>query len=264
MAKKGVKKIVPRLRLPEFRNDGAWDVDPLTKVAQFITEKGPIGDATVSDFVSTENLLPDYGGKATSAKLPSAGAATRYQIGDVLISNIRPYLRKVWTADQNGYASNDVVVIRARGGLSKAYLSVVLTNDAFIAYVMRGAKGVKMPRGDISSMHEYAVAYPGPAEQKKIADCLTSLDDVIAAQGRKVEALKAHKRGLMHQLFPREGETVPRLRFPDFRDASEWEDVAIGSLGEVITGNTPATSRPEYYGGDRHSCRQRIFRIYVL
>ena len=91
---------------------------------------------------------------------------------------------------------------------------------------------------------------PTPAEQQRIADCLTSLDEVIAAQGRKVEALKAHKRGLMQQLFPREGETRPRLRFPEFRDAPDWREVSIGGIGEVITGSTPATSQREYYGGD--------------
>ena len=93
------------------------------------------------------------------------------------------------------------------------------------------------------------------AEQQKIADCLTSLDEVIAAQGRKVEALKAHKRGLMQQLFPREGETRPRLRFPEFRDAPEWELGTLGDVCEVLNNRrVPISSsdrRPgsfPYYG----------------
>lgn len=65
---------------------------------------------------------------------------------------------------------------------------------------------------------------PNPPEQQKIADCLSSLDDLIAAQAKKIEALKAHKKGLMQQLFPAEGETVPRLRFPEFRGAGAWEE----------------------------------------
>ena len=77
------------------------------------------------------------------------------------------------------------------------------------------------------------ITFPGnKVEQQKIADCLTSLDEVIAAQGRKVEALKTHKRGLMQQLFPREGETRPRLRFPEFRNAPEWEQKTGGVLFE--------------------------------
>ncbi|MDP3294568.1 MAG: restriction endonuclease subunit S [Nevskia sp.] len=74
------------------------------------------------------------------------------------------------------------------------------------------------------------VPTPSPAEQQKIADCLISLEEVIAAQGRKVEVLKAYKKGLMQQLFPREGETVPCLRFPEFCNAPEWAERNAGSL----------------------------------
>ncbi|MES2354423.1 MAG: restriction endonuclease subunit S [Pseudomonadota bacterium] len=80
---------------------------------------------------------------------------------------------------------------------------------------------------------EQVIPVPVPVEQQKIADCLTSLDELIVAQGRKMEALKAHKRGLMQQLFPREGETLPRLRFSEFRDA--WKETAIGSLCESVS-----------------------------
>jgi type I restriction enzyme, S subunit len=80
---------------------------------------------------------------------------------------------------------------------------------------------------------------------------LSSLDELIAAQARKVEALKTHKNGLMQQLFPCEGETQPRLRFPEFQNAGEWGPKLIGQLGEVVTGSTPSTAQPEYYGGDR-------------
>ena len=77
-----------------------------------------------------------------------------------------------------------------------------------------------------------------PAEQQKIADCLSSLDELIAAQAHKVDALKTHKKGLMQQLFPREGETQPRLRFPEFRDAGEWEETRLGKLGKLVSGLT--------------------------
>ena len=91
---------------------------------------------------------------------------------------------------------------------------------------------------------------PLPAEQQKIADCLGSLDDLIAAEGRKLEALRQHKQGLMQQLFPQPGETVPRLRFPEFSEDGAWEETTIGNMGEVITGSTPSTSRRDFYGGD--------------
>ncbi|NLB13111.1 MAG: restriction endonuclease subunit S, partial [Gammaproteobacteria bacterium] len=85
-------------------------------------------------------------------------------------------------------------------------------------------------------------------EQQKIADCLMSLDEVIVAQGRKVEALKAHKRGLMQQLFPREGETRPRLRFPEFRNAPEWLVARVCDLFETSSGGTPDRKTKEYWG----------------
>lgn len=73
---------------------------------------------------------------------------------------------------------------------------------------------------------------------------------MIGAESQKFDALKAHRKGLMQQLFPREGETIPRLRFPEFHSAPEWEEKSIGDLGEVVTGNTPSTARREYYDGD--------------
>lgn len=90
---------------------------------------------------------------------------------------------------------------------------------------------------------------PSPAEQQKIADCLTSLDEVIAAQARKVEALKAHKKGLMQHLFPREGETTPRLRFPEFRDGPEWDLKPLGELAEFQSGGTPSKANTAYWNG---------------
>ena len=222
--------LVPKLRFPEFRGADGWDADALGVVANFVNEKVPLERVALENYISTENILPDYGGIAKASKLPTAGAVTRYRPNDTLVSNIRPYLKKVWVADKEGGASNDVIVIRAKQNLLPQYFSCLLKNDAFIDYVMTGAKGVKMPRGDVGSMKAYRTLYPSKAEQQKIAECLSSVDELIAAQARKVAALKTHKKGLMQQLFPREGETRPRLRFPEFQDAGEWDDAPMGTL----------------------------------
>jgi len=234
------KKLVPKLRFPEFRGAGEWNTDALGKVADFVNEKIPFERVAVENYVSTENILSDFGGVARASKLPTTGSVTRYRPNDTLVSNIRPYLKKVWVADKEGGASNDVIVIRAKQGLQPEYLSYLLKNDAFIGYVMTGAKGVKMPRGDVGSMKAYPTLYPAKAEQQKLADCLSSLDELIAAQARKVDALKTHKKGLMQQLFPREGETQPRLRFPEFRDTGEWLENTLGNLVEIRSGNSPS------------------------
>ena len=83
---------------------------------------------------------------------------------------------------------------------------------------------------------------PSQRERRKIAGCLGSLDDLIAAEGRKLEALRRHKEGLMLQLFPQEGATVPLLRFPEFLDAGEWEEKRLGDLGELVSGLTYSPS----------------------
>jgi len=222
----------PKRRFPEFREAEGWDVDLLGNVAEFVNEKIPLERVEVENYVSTENILPDYGGIARASKLPATGSVTRFRPNDTLVSNIRPYLKKVWVADKEGGASNDVIVIRAKQRLLPQYFSCLLKNDAFIDYVMTGAKGVKMPRGDIASMKVYPALYPTKPEQQKIAECLSSVDELMAAQARKVDALKTHKKGLMQQLFPREGETQPRLRFPEFQNAGEWE---MRELSDFIT-----------------------------
>ncbi|MEK6804661.1 MAG: restriction endonuclease subunit S [Nitrospirota bacterium] len=226
----GKPALVPKLRFPEFREADGWDSDELGKVAGFVNEKVPLAQVPLENYVSTENILPDYGGVGRASKLPTTGSVTRFRPNDTLVSNIRPYLKKVWVADKEGGASNDVIVIRAKQRLLAQYFSCLLKNDAFIDYVMTGAKGVKMPRGDISSMKAYPTLYPSKPEQQKIAECLSSVDELIAAQARKLDALKTHKKWLMQQLFPREGETQPRLGFPEFKNAWKWAVRKAGSL----------------------------------
>jgi len=89
-----------------------------------------------------------------------------------------------------------------------------------------------------------------PKEQQKIASCLSSLDDLITAHNQKLEVLKAHKKGLMQQLFPVEGEIVPKLRFKEFKDSGEWEEKMLGDVVTFSSGNTPSKDIPEYWGGD--------------
>jgi type I restriction enzyme, S subunit len=229
--------LVPRLRFPEFREAGAWESRALgdKDVANFVKKRVSVDELSLDSYVSTENILPDFGGKKCASKLPPSGSFTNYRQEDVLIANIRPYLKKVWVANKNGAASNDVIVVRPMNGVKPSFLSALLRNESFIDYIMQGAKGVKMPRGDISLMKKYPLAIPSHEEQQKIADCLSSLDELISAQSEKIDALKTYKKGLMQQLFPREGETIPQLRFPEFRGAGEWTPKLLGGLCDNIS-----------------------------
>src|SRR3989338_1586988 len=128
--------LTPKLRFPEFRDE--WNVEPLEKVSLFVNEKIPLNSLTLANYVSTENILPDFNGLIVASKLPASGAATRFRINDILISNIRPYLKKIWFSDKDGGASNDVIIIRAKEEISSQYLAFMLKNDQFITYVMKG------------------------------------------------------------------------------------------------------------------------------
>ena len=233
-----VKTLVPKLRFPEFRDAGEWEEGKLgdKEISEFIKDRIPLDQLDVGSYISTVNLLPDFAGIKTATKLPPSGSFTQFIKNDVLISNIRPYLKKVWQAQMDGSASNDVIVIRAKNKIIDNFLMCILKNDDFINYVMKDAKGVKMPRGDISSIKKYPLYYPSGKEQQKIADCLSSIDELITAHSQKHEVLKDHKEGLMQQLFPAEGETVPKLRFPEFRDVGEWEERKLEEVASFSKG----------------------------
>ena len=136
-------------------------------------------DTSVLDrdtYISTENMLPNKSGITSSSGVPS-GSAVRFQEGDVLISNIRPYFKKIWRADFVGGCSADVICLRATNRVEPLLLFYMLSQDLFFDYVMQGAKGTKMPRGDKSQIMQWPVFLPPINEQKQIASILKSLDD---------------------------------------------------------------------------------------
>jgi type I restriction enzyme S subunit len=224
------KGLAPQLRFPEFEKDDDWEKAELgnKEVSCFVNDKTSKEDLDINTYISTENILSDYKGIKKANKLPNTGSFTTYKIGDVLFANIRPYLKKVWFADKEGAASNDVIVFRAGSSLSKYFMQHILKNDTFINYVMNSAKGVKMPRGDKSLIKKYVVYLPSSLnEQQKIAKCLSSLDNLISAENDKLELLKEHKKGLLQNLFPQTGETKPKFRFPEFVSSDEWEEIQL-------------------------------------
>ncbi|HHI93250.1 MAG TPA: restriction endonuclease subunit S, partial [Gammaproteobacteria bacterium] len=233
--------LVPKLRFPEFRDAGEWEDAKLADkdISEFVKDRIPLEQLDIDSYISTENLLSDYAGIKAATNLPPSGSFTSFRKKDVLISNIRPYLKKVWQARIDGSASNDVIVIRAKRKIIDDFLVYILKNDDFINYVMKDAKGVKMPRGDISSIKKYPLCFPSEKEQQKIADCLSSLDDLITAHTKKHEALKAHKKGLMQQLFPAEGKTVPALRISEFEGSGEWELKPFSKYIKLYRGSSP-------------------------
>ena len=220
----------------------------------------------VYNYISTENMLPNKGGIVLTNTVPNGGNLSVYKKGDVLLSNIRPYFKKIWLATHDGTASNDVIVFHANEGVNSRYLYYTLADDNFFAYVMTGAKGTKMPRGDKKQMMLYPVFCPPLEEQKRIAEILGSLDDkieLLQKQNKTLEdmakalfkswfvdfdVVSAKQKGLpkadimreyhltedLYDLFPSSFADSPLGPIP-----SGWQVKKIGELVSVVRGGSP-------------------------
>jgi type I restriction enzyme S subunit len=237
MAKQGAKTATPRLRFPEFRQTATWEMKPLSVLLDYERPDRYI----VAD--------TDY----KESGIPVLTANKSFVLG--------------YTNEVEGICTNTPVVIFDDFTTDKKYVDFPFKVKSSAIKILRAKRndslklifelmqGIRFEpkehkRYYISEYQNLEIAIPEATEQQKIADCLTSLDEMIAAQGCKVEALKAHKRGLMQQLFPRQGETRPRLRFPEFRNAPEWEVARVCDLFETTSGGTPDRNINGYWGGD--------------
>lgn len=261
MAKQREKAEVPRLRFPEFRSMDAWRKVPLERIAERTSTKNSDGRVTRVLTNSAEfGVLDqrDYFDK----DIATVGKVDGYYVvgkGDYVYNPRTSAIAPVGPISRNnigeGVMSPLYTVFRFSEDQTDFY-EHYFRSSGWHSYLRSAAStGARHDRMSITTGAFMRMPMPVPSrnEQQKIADCLTSLDQVIAAQGRKVEALKAHKRGLMQQLFPREGETRPRLRFPEFRDAPEWRTRRFFDLFRDVLdfrGRTPKKLGMEWGGGD--------------
>ena len=142
-------------------------------------------------YISTENMMPNKGGITSASSLPAVTQTQSFLAGDVLVSNIRPYYKKIWFAEYSGGCSNDVLVFRAKDGVSKRFLYYVLAEDTFFDYSMATSKGTKMPRGDKAAIMKYEVPDFTCEEQERIAGILKALDGKIKCNTEINENLAA-------------------------------------------------------------------------
>ncbi len=147
----------------------------LCEIAYFVTDKIPLENVLLTDYVTTDSLLPNKEGRCVAQNLPPQKCVlTHYKCGDVLVANIRPYLKKIWFADREGGASADVLVFRAKSGHSQEFLYASLLQDTFYDYVMKGKKGSKMPRGDKDQIMRYSIPKLSLAEEACIGNIILS------------------------------------------------------------------------------------------
>ena len=148
----------------------------LNDIAEFVTDKICSGSISLENYVTTDSLLQNKRGRETAQNLPPMQCAlTHYKRGDVLVANIRPYLKKVWFADSEGGCSSDVLVFRAKIGHYPSFLYAVLIQDAFFDYTMSGAKGSKMPRGDKDQIMRYELPTFTSLEEENIGNMMVDI-----------------------------------------------------------------------------------------
>ena len=184
------------MRFPEFTEE--WVNVSLKDVADFQKERISSGLLDESTYISTENILQNFQGVQSAISIPANTNVVAYKKNDILLSNIRPYLKKVWFSDRIGGCSADVFVLRSKT-CEPEFLYNVIASDKFINYVMSGAKGVKMPRGDKNQMESFSFSIPAVVEQRKISRLFQLLDERIVTQNKIIEKYESLIQAIIYQ-----------------------------------------------------------------
>ena len=172
----------------------------LGAVASYSQERVACSNLTADTYVGVDNLLQNMEGKVTSQFVPNSGTAIAYSDGDILLSNIRPYLKKIWLADNDGGSSGDVLVLKVnKETIYPKYLFYQLATDEFFEYEMHHIKGVKMPRADRSSVLNYTIYVPPLATQRKIVAEIEKIESKIVAQNVHLEELAMRKDEILEK-----------------------------------------------------------------
>ncbi len=241
-------RLFPRLRFPEFDEKPAWSAGPLSNVVRSISSGLSLTQTNGSNGFRVTRIETIADG---TVDINRVGRVTtdqdissyRLSIGDILVSNINSisHIGKSVLIDRyyDLYHGMNLLRIEALSAvIYSRFLHYWLNTEIVRASIRsRANKAVNQASINQTELGNTIVLLPPRAEQRKIADCLGSLDDLIAAEGRKLGALRQHKQGLMQQLFPQPGETVPRLRFPEFRDEPRWDFLTLSSASDVNPSN---------------------------
>ncbi|HJC94348.1 MAG TPA: restriction endonuclease subunit S [Candidatus Phocaeicola excrementigallinarum] len=237
-----IKTVVPALRFPEFREMEGWRHNIVNNLTSVITAPKKI---TSQEYLNTgyypiidqsQNYICGWTNDESAVITEASLSQPLIIFGDHTC-----ILKKVTFPFAQG--ADGIKILKTKECINGFFLyQILLANPVTQEEYKR----------HYSILKEKTIYYPiiNSGEQQKIADCLSSLDDLIEATNRKIEVLKEHKKGLMQRLFPKEGKNVPELRFPEFQETKGWAKKQIIDLGEVITGNTPSKKEGKYWNGD--------------
>ena len=196
----------------EYR--GALPTQKLGEAAPYVTERVALEAMNLRDYITTDNMKQDKAGVVPFEGLPAVPFGTHYRAGDILISNIRPYLRKIWLSDREGACSNDVLVFRSadKEKILPEYLYYFMAQDEFFDHMMATAKGMKMPRGDKEKILQTQIPVPAAEEQRAIVAELGEMDGKIKAEEEKVAAADENIRRKFVEMF---GDMKPKATLND-------------------------------------------------
>ena len=205
----------------------------LSDICDYVRGKVDVASLGYENYISTENMISNKGGITSASSLPSVAQTQSFQVGDILVSNIRPYFKKIWFAEFNGGCSNDVLVLRAKDGISKKFLYYVLTDDTFFNYSMLTSKGTKMPRGDKAAIMKYEVPGFTYKEQEKIAKILEAFDKKIQLNSNINDNLEQQAAAIFRSWF------VNCIPFGGIAP-DEWKNVTLEDITAMVSrGITP-------------------------
>ncbi|MCX6883792.1 MAG: restriction endonuclease subunit S [Verrucomicrobia bacterium] len=240
--------LVPKLRFPEFRGAGAW------KMSCFDEALSPVVRERPKPAEAYLGLGLRSHGKGTFLKpLADPAKISMDQLYEVKTNDLIVNITFAWEGavaiaqecDEGALVSHRFPTYTfEKGRTTPEFFRYIILDKQFIynlGVISPGGAG----RNRVLSKNDFLklrVALPSPVEQKKIAECLSSVDELIAAHARKLDTLKTHKKGLMQQLFPREGETQPHLRFPEFQTAGEWASLRLSDLIQSLDAGVSVNS----------------------
>ena len=229
--------LVPRLRFPAFRDVGEWEIKKLSELIKMI--------------IPPKKLLTSEYQK--SGLFPIVDQSQKYIAGwtNDKFSIIDKYQAVIIFGDHTCILKLiESPFAQGADGIKIFYCpSDVLTKYTY-QYLLFNPIKMEEYKRHFSILKEKSITYPNDKiEQQRIVDCLSSLDERIAAETSKLDRIKDHKKGLLKQLFPVEGETLPQLRFPEFRDAGEWKKITLYNICDILPGYTfPEALQGKQYG----------------
>ena len=240
----GKPALVPKLRFPEFRDEAEWVERPIGDSLDLLSGY-PFDGPDISQDSNGIRLL--RGINITEGSIRHSTEIDRYYLGstdglekfevrpnDLVIgmdgSKVGKNSALVSQDDAGALLIQRVARLRTDDPTLIQFIFLHVNSPLFHRYVDKINTSSGIPHISAKQIRDFAICFPTSSEQRKLVACLRLLDELMAAQARKVDALKTHKKGLMQQLFPREGETQPRLRFPEFQNAGEWESAPLGQL----------------------------------